>query len=408
MNRFNQTERLLVLILIGLFLFSCQEDDLELTNKEKTSSIVSIELAKKVAQNYAYDEVFLNHPSKNRTKRPFRTSQFVSKKVIKETLIIDDTDSTPALYVVKFDPEGFVIVSASKKETPILAFSETGSFEYNTDNNNEGLKYWIKSRTERIHELRISNKESISHDISHEWIVFSAPPDDDEIIVSGGTVYEQEGPLLSTTWNQGCGYNDFSPYSCSMFSACGKVWTGCTATATAQVMRYWESPSSYDWNIMPNHSGSSETSRLHRDIGDAVDMLWGCEEGSSAPLSNARDALVNTFGYLNSASLVNFDTSEAIFQLKYQKPFIMQGYEPSNSSVGHAWVCDGYKRNKYIWIHNPGTYYEYETYTYSPLYLWMNWGWGQTGGNGWFLYNDFTPGSHNYNDNNKMIINIHP
>lgn len=407
MNRFNQTKWLLVLILIGLFLFSCQKEDLEFTNKEVTNSIVPIELAKKVAQNYAYDEVFYHHQDKNRKNRSFRTNQFVSKKEIRETLVIKDKDEIPALYIVEFKEGGFVIVSANKKETPILAFSETGNFEYNSDINNKGLKNWIENRTKRIFELRTSNNVNISDDISHEWIVFGAPPIDDEIIVSGGTIYEQEGPLLSTTWNQGCGYNELSPYACSMPQACGKVWTGCVATATAQIMKYWEYPNSYDWSIMPDNTGSYETSRLMRDIGDAVDMNWGCETGSGTPTSNARDALVNTFGYSNYASFEDFNKNKVVSELKYHRPFILRGSASSNSG-GHAWVCDGYKRNKYIWIHNPGTWYEYETYTFSSLYLWMNWGWGQFGGNAWFLYNDFTPESDNFNFDNEMIINIHP
>jgi hypothetical protein len=37
----------------------------------------------------------------------------------------------------------------------------------------------------------------------------------------------------------------------------------------------------------------------------------------------------------------------------------------------------------------------------------MNWGWGGTS-NAWYLYNDFTPGSYDFNSDRKMIINIHP
>jgi len=264
---------------------------------------------------------------------------------------------------------------------------------------NKKKKNYIKEKLTFKYRIVILNEDTFEERFSFKLNRLN-------VFVFGGTVHEQEGPLLTTTWDQGCGYNDLVPYSCSSGGACGKVWAGCTATAIAQVMRYWESPSSYNWSIMPNHSGSYETSRLLSDIGDAVDMNWGCN-GSTASLSNARYALVNTFGYSSYASLIDFNTYEAVLQLELQRPFIMQGFNPSNSYVGHAWVCDGYKRNKYIWIHNPGTYYEYEIHTYSPLYLWMNWGWGPYGGNGWFLYNDFTPGAHNYNGNNKMIINIH-
>lgn len=208
---------------------------------------------------------------------------------------------------------------------------------------------------------------------------------------------------MNTTWNQGCGYNDLLD-ACTTGGSCGRVWTGCVATATAQVMRYWEHPNSYNWSIMLNTTGSTETSRLMQDVGDAVNMDYGCD-GSGAYTSDARNALVNTFGYSTYASYVDYNTTTLVRQLKtWNRPVILRG----EGSGGHAWVCDGYRRNKITTIHNPGTYYEYETYTYSPLYLWMNWGWGPFGGNGWFLYNNFTPGSNNFNSDRKMIINIPP
>ena len=244
----------------------------------------------------------------------------------------------------------------------------------------------------------------ISDEIDELW-ASNAPPEDEEEIVSGGTVYEQEGPLLSTTWNQGCGYNDLLDV-CSSGGSCGRVWAGCTATAMAQVMRFWEYPQSYNWSLMPNYSGNSETSILMRDIGEAVNMNYSCD-GSKASLTSASNALINTFGYSSSASYVSYNTNTVVTQLNTGRPIIIEGYNSTLTS-GHAWVCDGYRRNRYITIHNPDTYYEYETYTFSPLYLWMNWGWGYYGGNGWYLYNDFTPSSRDYNYHNNMIINIHP
>ena len=401
MNRFKLTKQFLTIILIGFFLFSCNKEEEERTLSDSHSDAdVSIELATKVAQNFASDQAFLQNPNKL-NKASFRSKSFISDKKIKNVLTISNDNNTPAFYVFNFEPEGFIIVAGTKKETPILAYSESGYFEYNPlSSKSNGLNEWIDNRKEKINELNNNQLIGIADSIQEQWDR-SAPPMDKEIIVLGGTVYEQKGPLLSTNWSQGYGYND-SLGICATGGSGGRVWTGCVATATAQVMRYWKHPSFYTWDAMPNNSGSPETSRLMRDIGKAVKMSYGCD-WSEAYTSDARNALVNKYGYSGSASYVTYNTSILVTQLNAGWPVILRG----EGTGGHAWVCDGYRRNIATWIHNPDTYYEYETYTISPLYLWMNWGFGPYGSNGWFLYNDFTPGSDNFNTDRKMIVNIH-
>lgn len=184
--------------------------------------------------------------------------------------------------------------------------------------------------------------------------------------------------------------------------------TGCVATATAQVMYYWERPTSYNWASMNTASGGGDTPRLMRDVGSVINMDYGCD-GSGAYTVDAAAALRNTFGYSN-AQYVDYNTSSIRTQLNAQRPIILRGRGVNSSTgvkSGHAWVCDGYRRNKHISIHNPGTYYEYETYTYSPLFLRMNWGWGAGTINTWFRYDDFTPWDNNFNHYRKMIINIY-
>lgn len=63
------------------------------------------------------------------------------------------------------------------------------------------------------------------------------------------------------------------------------------------------------------------------------------------------------------------------------------------------WVCDGFRRS-FIWAEDCST-------AWSRLFLRMNWGWGGAY-DGWYAFDDFTPGSHYYNDGIKMIHNIQP
>ncbi len=111
------------------------------------------------------------------------------------------------------------------------------------------------------------------------------------------SLYSQVSPLLSTTWDQGCYYNADCP-SVSSGGACGKAWTGCNATAWAQIFKYYNFPDStmgsnycnayfpsecvdfsnqgYNYALMPANltSANSEVAKLMYQLGVAQDMQW--------------------------------------------------------------------------------------------------------------------------------------
>ncbi len=399
----------IILIFSCLLVWSCSQEQIETdsTSVLNDNSPVSYKLSKDIAVNFMKTmQIETLSSSKNLTYKNATASLSKPKNFenLKELTPFNQQFSKNIFRIFQFDEGGYVIVSSSKKQFPILAYSENENFILDENfYENKPLQEWINSQEEIITSLgseSIEIDESTKNEIDSTWIAYSAPPIDEEIIVNGGTEQEVLQPLLSTQWNQGCGYNDLLP-TCSSDGSCGHVWTGCVATAVAQVMRYNKYPTTYDWNNMPNNSGSPEIAKLMKDIGNAVNMNYGCD-ASGAYTSDAASALKNTFGYSNSISYQNFNKNTIYQQLEiWHTPVILSGGT-------HAWVCDGYKRKKHTSIHNPGTYYEYETYNFSEYYLHMNWGWGPYGGNGWFLYNDFTPGSHNFNSNKKMIIWIKP
>ncbi len=384
-----------VFVILILLTTSCQEMDSELAISNDYE--VSVELATQVAKNYAQSEAFLNQPAV--TNKASRTET----RQISQVIPIRGDDNLVAMYIVQFQPQGFVIVAGTRKEYPILAFSETGNFNYSSTESEKlaGVDDWIQARKAHIKWLRRYQRKA-SKDVEEQWDA-SAPPHDDEIIVSGGTeIEEQGGPLLSTKWGQEEGYNDALDPIC--FGGT-RPPTGCVATATAQVMKYWQHPTSYNWSAMPNSGGSTEISQLMKNIGTEVGMVYDCG-GSGTSTINAMIALVNAFGYSSSASYVNFSQNTVINQIDLAQPVIMRG-APSAGLGGHAWVCDGYKQNRYAQIHNPGTIYEYKTYTLSPHYFHMNWGWDGHNDT-WYLPNVLTPGGSNYSHSRKIIIDIHP
>ena len=70
--------------------------------------------------------------------------------------------------------------------------------------------------------------------------------------------------LLQTQWSQGCGYNNLMPY-CNDPDIAIRRLLDKVATAMAQVMKYHNYPTNYNWANMPN-SVTSSSSWLYRDI----------------------------------------------------------------------------------------------------------------------------------------------
>lgn len=59
--------RLLAVMLIGLFIFSCSRNDLtnDLSKNRVRETDVSLDLAKRVALNFTKDDAFIENPTKN-------------------------------------------------------------------------------------------------------------------------------------------------------------------------------------------------------------------------------------------------------------------------------------------------------------------------------------------------------
>ncbi|MFB9056602.1 C10 family peptidase [Mariniflexile ostreae] len=191
-------------------------------------------------------------------------------------------------------------------------------------------------------------------------------------------------PLMTTFWHQGFGFNNNAPYkSCSNLSN-GRAYAGCVAIAGAQVINYLEYPTTYDYNLMYNTTGSSEASRLIRDIGDAVDMDYGCSS-SGANTEVLVDAFKNNFSY-SSANYGSFNPTTLKNELNWGYPVILRG---ESSNAGHAWVCDGYD----YYVNPCGA---------NLLWLHMNWGWGTGSYNGSYQVGNYR----GYDNNNEMIYGI--
>jgi hypothetical protein len=396
----------ILLFCLTLVLLSCQHDNEEIAPAlTPHSEIVSIETARDVAIKLAQKKFSFSAEATN-----------VNPHIKREEVVAEGKN--PYFYIFNFD-DGFAIISAEKYEHPILAFSDHG--EFSRKDALDGIILWIETTKENIDRIR--HGEFDTENITRaEWnlaqkavstAATKVAPIDPGCQESSSTT--TVGPLMATTWNQGCGYNTYCPLVTSG-GACGRAWTGCVATAMAQVMRYWQRPATlYNWSTMPNTFGSTEVARLMSDAGTAVGMNYG-GNASGAKHEDIPGALKNTFGYTSATNidygLSSYSTVES--NIGARRPVILSGYNVKNTSwfglsvkyeEGHEWVCDGYRRYSYTFCNEDGSFGGGGSY----LYFHMNWGWGGTS-DGWFGFDSWAPTGTTYNFKyyRRAIVNIYP
>jgi hypothetical protein len=314
-------------------------------------------------------------------------------------------DNQPVYYVFNAeDNEGFIIVSAEDNVYPILGYAFEGNYFTNLDFNPENFQYWMNNYTDQIVYARKNSLEA-SVFINQTW---------HELLQTNPTAKNAENvdPLLSTLWDQGTYYNQLCPTDPG--GPGGHVWAGCVATAMGQVMKYHNYPdqgtgshsyncpgygnqsanfgaTTYNWTGMPNQVNSTNinVATLLYHLGVSVDMQYS-PNGSGAFSSDARDALVEYFGYSDNAQLSpknSFPIETFIYKLKNElnlnRPVYYSG---SGSAGGHAFVCDGYQGDDFFHF---------------------NWGWSGYA-NGYFYLSNLNPGGTQFNQGQSAMFYVYP
>lgn len=123
--------------------------------------------------------------------------------------------------------EGWVIIAADDAVSPVLAYSETGHFR--TDNMPVNVRKWMSKYNHFIQKIE-ADGATASEETAAEWTALrkSARKSKGDAVV---------GPLIQTTWDQDDPYWNLCPGTGK-----NKAYTGCVATAMAQVMKFWEWP----------------------------------------------------------------------------------------------------------------------------------------------------------------------
>lgn len=317
-------------------------------------------------------------------------------------------------YVFNADDGGFVIVGADSRQRDVLAYCTEGSFDA-TD-----MPCGLTALLEQYNR----EYESLGNSSS----VLKAPS-----LAPAHIQTQSVRPLIKTEWDQLVPYNNYCPTDPSNNKRC---YTGCVATAMAQVMYYFRYPSSpadsvvsyvsdYDdnrkisltkrlstiplnWsnmlqvykNVSYTNAQGNAVANLMYAAGLSVQMSYS-SQASSAFCPDEAYALSHFFGYNDNVQYLRqkYFTSEAWIrlieeELKAGRPVLYSGHsEPDDDgkSSGHAFVVDG--------MDSEGRCH-------------VNWGWSgkyqktDTGANIYYALSSFKPGSSDYTQDHEMVIGI--
>ncbi len=199
--------------------------------------------------------------------------------------------------------QGFVIVSGDDVVEPILGYSNKGSFD--PDKIPPHVASWLKEYENQI-QFAISQQMKPTPAIKAKW-EFLSNTNHPEPFFKGP---QGVSPLVQTTWNQSPYYNYMCPYD---YNSDEYTVTGCVATAMAQVLKYWNYPTTgtgfhsyndpnfgtqsadfggttYDWTNMPLSLSGPNTAveTLMYHCGVSVNMNYGVEETALHLLSHQR------------------------------------------------------------------------------------------------------------------------
>lgn len=271
------------------------------------------------------------------------------------------------LTVLGYDNGGFAVIANDDSFAPVLGYSDKKA----GDNLPPAMQWWLEAANASLEaQLDKGVQTRAASDIPEG--------------------YEKSvAPLLTTTWGQEEPYNALTPV---YTSDAGEThyYTGCVATAMAQIMNYYESPvkgkgsssymftppagqgsqqmlyanygnTVYDWdNMLDSYTGTyseanaTAVSTLMYHCGVSVQMQYN-ETGSGARSVDACNALRNYFGYDENIKLYNRSVtpvkewmSIVYRELNDHCPILYSGMRADG--FGHSFVLDGYDEDGLVHV----------------------------------------------------------
>lgn len=305
----------------------------------------------------------------------------------------------PLYYVFEHREGGFIVAGADARVKSLLGNVEMGT--YADAMTVPAFKYWCEESKRGLEQAVSRAADDRIADIENHRVLprtYVDPLKKVTLVNPGGVNHAEVklpisvAPLLGEiNWNQGDPYNR----KCPTLGNGERAATGCVATATAMIMKYYEWPttgvgsssyqcenalegvnvtlsadfskSRYDWSkMLNNYDAEAYTStqadavaKLMSDIGIAEQMHYGSSSGTWHEI--AISALADHFRYDKSLRCCNRSayTRDEWYKLicgeiAEKRPVLMCGTNYSGRSA-HEFVIDGYDATGLVHV---------------------NWGWG--------------------------------
>jgi hypothetical protein len=306
-------------------------------------------------------------------------------------------------YTFVFNSGGFVIVAADDACIPILGYSEVSDFP--AEISCPSTKEWLDGYCKEIFQIiktGVDNRETMP-----QW----------DAIRKGNFPSQNKdiGPLLTTTWGQGCQYNALCPLEPAMPPGfCGHTASGCTATSMGQIMKYHNHPTqgvgqysyihpvygslaadfgntTYNWAEMPDKVilPNIHVATLLCNAGVAVTMDYGILSGNTGDPARAYTDFFNYHPGLEWHGIDEYPdqaTWKNMLRADLDNLLPVQ-YIGWDIEEGHSFVCDGYRMID-------------EKFHF-------NWGWNGDF-DGWFAIGSLNPGSSHFNLHNWALFHLKP
>lgn len=267
---------------------------------------------------------------------------------------------------------GYTIVSGNDVLPEILGYSDSGYFD--AGNIPDNMRVWLKGYVDQANYAIENNLSPAKSDAD---------------------IRQEVAPMISSAWNQDAPYNNLCPIDKGKRS-----YTGCVATAMAQVMNYYEWParaqgtcsfngstvtlsSEYEWDRMLdkysrgeyNDAEANAVAQLMYDCGRAVNMQYS-SNGSGAQAQMIQLAMCSNFSYDKGLLYYErkyFGAAEwddmMYAEMAAGRPVIYAGLDEDGG--GHEFILDGYRA---------GGFYH------------LNWGWSGVS-DGYFRLDALNPSS---------------
>lgn len=268
------------------------------------------------------------------------------------TSAISRSESDTLIYVINYrDESGFAVISAKRtKDSPLLAVTESGRYTSIEECDNPGLAMFMDMAVDYVAKSSIDTSASQN---PNDFVIQEVRR---EVEVHGDTIL----PRVKMKWGQTGIYGTFCPNNIA----------GCSNTAAAMAMSYFEYPKSLslsflnggkaeitlDWDNIKRHiSGSSDyccypnaphstIGRLMRELGHRSNSDYSGPNGTSTATSNTR-ATIKALGY-NVSPITNYKklcfrgVGGGIILVRGDRKYTENNQE---KSVGHMWVVSGHK-----------------------------------------------------------------